>query len=58
MRAPFVMVIKVTGEHGPEILEWVEALDWKAYAQAIRVHTHEHQAQVERTIGQISSVGT
>jgi DinB superfamily len=49
-RAPFVMVIKVSGEAGPQVLEWVEALDWKAYAQALRVHTHEHLAQVERTV--------
>jgi len=49
-RAPFVMVIKVAGESGPQALEWVEALDWKAYAQALRVHTHEHLAQVERTV--------
>jgi hypothetical protein len=49
-RAPFVMVIKVPGESGPEVLEWVEALDWKAYAQALRVHTHEHLAQVERIV--------
>jgi hypothetical protein len=49
-RAPFIMVVKVPGEAGPEVLEWVEALDWKAYAQALRVHTHEHLAQVERTV--------
>ena len=49
-RAPLVMVVKVPGRTGPEILEWVEALDWKAYAQALRVHTHEHLAQVERTV--------
>jgi hypothetical protein len=49
-RAPFVMVIKVAGESGPEVLEWVDALDWKAYVQALRVHTHEHLAQVERAI--------
>ena len=48
-RAPFVMVVKVSGPTGAEVLEWVEALDWKAYAQALRVHTHEHLAQVERT---------
>jgi hypothetical protein len=48
--APFVMVVKVPGPSGPEVVEWVEPLDWKAYAQAIRVHTHEHCAQVERTV--------
>jgi hypothetical protein len=49
-KAPFVMVVKATGSHASEVLEWVEALDWKAYVQAIRVHTHEHCAQVERTV--------
>ncbi len=49
-RAPSVIVIKVRGVEGQEVLEWVEALDWKAYAQALRIHTHEHCAQVERTV--------
>src|SRR5262245_8071555 len=49
-RALSVMVVKVPGPDAPEILEWVEALDWKAYAQAVRIHTHEHCAQVERTV--------
>jgi len=49
-KAPFVMVMKVPGPTSPEVVEWVEALDWKAYAQALRIHTHEHCAQVERTV--------
>jgi hypothetical protein len=49
-RAPFVMVVKVDGSSGPDVLEWIELLDWKAYAQALRVHTHEHSLQVERTV--------
>jgi len=48
--AAFVMVVKAGGESGPEVLEWIERLDWKAYAQALRVHTHEHAAQIERTV--------
>src|SRR4030095_9458305 len=52
--APFVMVVKVPGEAGPEVVEWVELLNWKAYAQALRVHTHEHAAQVERTLAAVS----
>jgi hypothetical protein len=56
--APFVMVVKVPGPGGPEIVEWVEALDWKAYVQAIRVHTHEHCAQVERTVAALSPENT
>ena len=51
--ASFVMVVKVPGPSGPEVLEWVEALDWKAYVQAIRVHTYQHSAQVERTAAAI-----
>ena len=54
-KAPFVMVVKVSGATGSEVLEWVEALDWKAYAQALRVHTHEHLAQVERTVAALRS---
>jgi DinB superfamily len=54
-RAPFVMVVKVSGATGSDVLEWVEALDWKAYAQALRVHTHEHLAQVERTVSALRS---
>jgi hypothetical protein len=52
--APFVMVVKAPGPSGPEVVEWVEPLDWKAYVQAIRVHTHEHCAQVERTVAALS----
>jgi hypothetical protein len=37
------------------VREWIEALDWKAYAQALRVHTHEHLAQVERTVSALRS---
>jgi len=56
-RAPAVIVIKVTGESGPDVLEWVEDLDWKAYTQAIRIHTHEHLAHIERTIAALVSTG-
>jgi DinB family protein len=57
-RAPSVIVITVPGESGREVLEWVEQLDWKAYTQAIRVHTHEHLAQIERTIAALPSVAS
>jgi hypothetical protein len=49
-RAPFIMVVTVRSHAGTEVLEWVEALDWKAYTRALRIHTHEHLAQVERTL--------
>src|SRR5262245_50857679 len=52
-RALSVMVLKVQGPGAPEVLEWVEALDWKAYVQALRIHTHEHCAQVERTVSAV-----
>ena len=56
-RAPSVIVIKVPGESGPDVLEWVAELDWKAYTQAIRIHTHEHLAQIERTIATLAAAG-
>ena len=49
------MVIKVPGLNGAEVLEWVEAVDWKAYAQALRIHAHEHRAQVERTVAALAA---
>ena len=52
-RAPFVMVLKVDATHGTDVIEWVERLDWKAYAQGIRVHSHEHLAQIERTVAAV-----
>ena len=55
VKAPFVMVVKGQGPDGPEVIEWVDALDWKAYAQALRIHTHEHGAQVERTVAALSA---
>jgi hypothetical protein len=57
-RAPSILVIKVPGATGYDVLEWVEALDWKAYAQALRIHAHEHHAQVERTVAALSSEGS
>lgn len=49
-RIPVAMVLK---SPSGERLEWTEKLDFKAYLQAIRVHTLEHQAQVERTLAEI-----
>lgn len=43
---PVVMVIKI--DDVP--VTWEAELDWKAYAQAFRVHTVEHKAQIERTL--------
>src|SRR5262245_42029020 len=57
VRAPFVMVVKVGDSAGVRTLEWIEPLDWKAYAQALRVHTYEHLAQVERTVAALLASG-
>ena len=45
-RAPVEMVVKVDGKP----LHWFENLDWKAFIQAIRVHTIEHGAQLRRAL--------
>lgn len=45
-KAPLVMVVKVGG--APK--EWIEYFDWKAYTQAIRMHTMEHHEQLRRTL--------
>jgi len=53
VRAPVEMVVKVPGEDGrPTPKFWVYELDWKAYAQAFRVHTIEHANQVKRILGE------
>jgi hypothetical protein len=41
-KAPVEMVVKVDGVAKP----WIERLDWKALAQAIRAHTLQHQEQL------------
>lgn len=50
--AGLIMVIKVatSPDEPPEPVEWYERLDWKAFTQALRVHTLEHLAQLERTV--------
>ena len=48
-KAAVEMVVKVDGEP----LHWIERLDWKAFIQAIRVHTVEHQSQLQRTLDTI-----
>lgn len=57
VRAPVTLVIKV-GEPGEkqDSLEWVEELDWKAFAQTLRVHTIEHRSQIERTLRELSDL--
>lgn len=48
---PVVMVIKI----GKVPVTWEAELDWKAYAQAFRVHTVEHRTQIERTLAETHS---
>jgi hypothetical protein len=51
-RAPLVMVVNVkdaTGAMRP--LEWVEELDWKAYAIVWRLHAIDHLKQARAALG-------
>jgi hypothetical protein len=45
-RAPLVMVVAVKDDAGARVpVEWVEALDWKAYAITWRLHAIDHLKQ-------------
>lgn len=46
-RAPLVMVIGG--------LEWIEELDWKAYAMAFRAHALGHASQIRAILAELSS---
>ena len=48
-KAEVEIVVKVDGRP----LHWFERLDWKAFIQAIRVHTIEHHNQLQRTLDTI-----
>lgn len=45
-KAPLEMVVKIDGQP----VHWYEDLDWKAFLQAFRVHTKEHEQQLRRTL--------
>ena len=45
-KAMIEMVVKVDGQP----VHWLERFDWKAFAQAVRVHVLEHREQLRRTI--------
>jgi len=54
------MVMKADDPLGPQDkVQWEEQLDWKAFAQTLRVHTIEHRSQIERTLRELyaESVG-
>lgn len=46
-RAPLVMVING--------IEWIEELDWKAYAMAFRAHALGHVAQIRAILAELSA---
>ena len=54
-RAPLVMVVNVTDEHGSVVpLHWIEDLDWKAYAITWRLHAIDHLRQAKRVLAALS----
>ena len=49
--APVVMVINVPGPDGrPVPYEWIEDLDWKAYAIVLRLHAVDHLNQAKKVL--------
>ncbi|HEX5760841.1 MAG TPA: DinB family protein [Thermoanaerobaculia bacterium] len=49
--APVVMVVQVAGDDGALApVTWERELDWKAFAQAFRVHTVQHRQQILATL--------
>lgn len=53
-RAPAVLVVNMKnpdGREGP--IEWVEELDWKAYAVIFRLHEVDHLGQAKRALAAI-----
>jgi hypothetical protein len=56
VRVPVTMVIKVgEPDEKQDSVQWEEQLDWKAFAQTLRVHTIEHRSQIERTLRELSN---
>lgn len=51
-KATVEMVVKVDSQ--PR--HWLERVDWKAFVQAVRVHTLEHQRQLGRTIDALQAL--
>ena len=48
---PVMMVLKDASQ---DVVQWEEQLDWKAFAQTLRIHTIEHRFQIERTLSELS----
>ena len=57
VRVPVNMVMKADDPGGPSV-QWEERLDWKAFAQTLRIHTIEHRSQIERTLNELSESAT
>jgi len=56
-RAAVVMVVRVdAGDGSTRPLEWLEQLDWKSYAMALRAHVLGHAGQVERTLAAVRGI--
>lgn len=50
-RAPLVMVVNAKNADGSESpIEWIEDLDWKAYAVIFRLHEIDHLNQAKRAL--------
>lgn len=50
-RAPLVMVVNAKNPDGSEsLMEWIEELDWKAYAVIFRLHEIDHLNQARRAL--------
>jgi hypothetical protein len=57
-RAPLVMVVNVPdGRGGLRPLEWVEELDWKAYAIVWRLHAIDHLNQARKVLATAAGAG-
>jgi len=58
-RAPLVMVVNMTDEHGAVVpLHWVEELDWKAYAITWRLHVIDHLKQAKKVLAATGEGGS
>jgi hypothetical protein len=56
-RAAVVMVVRVdAGDGSTRPLEWLEQLDWKSYAMALRAHVLGHAGQAERALAAVRGI--
>ncbi|MBI4638015.1 MAG: hypothetical protein HY727_16890 [Candidatus Rokubacteria bacterium] len=54
-RAQLVMVVNVRDEEDGALVpvEWVEELDWKGYATALRLHAIDHLNQAKKVLAEV-----